>query len=197
MPRPSATHSPKDGGVYWRPGWRRPCSPWDVVQLRLYRAWGWSGVVREHGLTLVVPRCKLPFVRQPSGMGVGRVLPLGVLGPGPLSSAAGVVAVGMESLPDATPSWNCKPEADPDAHATIIWVAAPPCQDFSFITEGKGHDRERGGLFLHTINVMLEVQQLTAPRRFGFLYENVATPRRSQTPSTSNPSTCAHQTLGG
>ena len=65
-------------------------------------------------------------------------------------------------------------EADPDAHATVIWVAAPPCQDFSFVTEGKGHDGERGGLFLHTINVMLAVQQLTAPRRFGFLYENVA-----------------------
>ena len=49
-------------------------------------------------------------------------------------------------------------------------------QGFSFTTEGKGkgHDGERGGLFLHTIDVMLEVRQLTAPRRFGFMYENVA-----------------------
>ena len=43
-----------------------------------------------------------------------------------------------------------------------------------FIVGGAGHDGERGGLFLYTVNLMFEVQQLLAPRRFGFLYENVA-----------------------
>ena len=49
----------------------------------------------------------------------------------------------------------------------------PPCQDFSRITEGPGHQGERGGLFLTTVTLMQDVKRLTFVRRFGFLYENV------------------------
>ena len=33
---------------------------------------------------------------------------------------------------------------DPDGNAMIVWAAAPPCQDFSRITEGLDHQERKG-----------------------------------------------------
>ena len=91
--RPSATCSPRDGDV----------SP---------PAWGWTVVRRRrpawpHACSATV---QTGVCRQPSGVSIrGRLAP-DVLGAGrPLSSAAGVVAVGIDKLPHATPSWNWRP----------------------------------------------------------------------------------------
>ncbi|CAE7940311.1 unnamed protein product, partial [Symbiodinium sp. KB8] len=41
------------------------------------------------------------------------------------------------------------------------------------VTDGPGHRGDRGGLFLQTVEFMSEVRRLVAPRRFGFIFENV------------------------
>ena len=65
-------------------------------------------------------------------------------------------------------------EADPQAQATVIWTAAPPCQDFSRMrSAGPGHDGERGGLFLRTVEFQKALFDRLGPRRTAFLYENV------------------------
>ncbi|CAE7942363.1 unnamed protein product, partial [Symbiodinium sp. KB8] len=46
-------------------------------------------------------------------------------------------------------------------------------KDFSRVTDGPGHHGDRGGLFLQTVEFMSEVRRLVAPRRFGFIFENV------------------------
>ena len=64
-------------------------------------------------------------------------------------------------------------KVDPWGRCLIIFSAAPPCQDFSRVTDGPGHNGARGGLFLQTVEFMTEVRRLVAPRRFGFIFENV------------------------
>ena len=69
-------------------------------------------------------------------------------------------------------------EADPDQHTTVLWTAAPPCQDFSRMrTDGPEHHGDRGGLFLHTVRLMQEVFDRLGRRRRGFLYEKVVMSR--------------------
>ena len=64
--------------------------------------------------------------------------------------------------------------ADPQAQATVIWSAAPPCQDFSRLrAAGPGHEGERGGLFLWTVEFQKALFKQLGTRRMAFLYENV------------------------
>ena len=64
-------------------------------------------------------------------------------------------------------------KVDPWTRCLVLFSAAPPCQDFSRVTDGPGHGGARGGLFLQTVEFMSEVRRLVAPRRFGFIFENV------------------------
>ncbi|CAE7203543.1 unnamed protein product, partial [Symbiodinium necroappetens] len=64
-------------------------------------------------------------------------------------------------------------KVDPWGRCLVLFSAAPPCQDFSRVTDGPGHNGARGGLFLQTVEFMSEVRRLVAPRRFGFIFENV------------------------
>ena len=84
-----------------------------------------------------------------------------------------VVQRGDISKEDAQSVVDLIGKADPNAEAVIVWTAAPPCQDFSRITDGPGHQGERGSLFLTTVELMQKIRCLSALRRFGFLYENV------------------------
>ncbi|CAE7343021.1 POLA2, partial [Symbiodinium sp. CCMP2456] len=49
-------------------------------------------------------------------------------------------------------------DADPDALALIVWCAAPPCQDFSRIGQGEGHQGDRGRLFQDSVKFMHELR---------------------------------------
>ncbi|CAE7869448.1 unnamed protein product, partial [Symbiodinium necroappetens] len=64
-------------------------------------------------------------------------------------------------------------EADPNAEAMVLWCAAPPCQDFSRIAKGAGHQTERGRLFEDSVAFMDELRSVLRQHRFAFLYENV------------------------
>ncbi|CAE7897784.1 unnamed protein product, partial [Symbiodinium necroappetens] len=64
-------------------------------------------------------------------------------------------------------------EADPNAEAMILWCAAPPCQDFSRIAKGAGHQGDRGRLFEDSVAFMDELRAILRQHRFAFLYENV------------------------
>ena len=50
-------------------------------------------------------------------------------------------------------------------------VRRPPCQDFSRIAKGAGHQGDRGRLFEDS--VMDELRSILRQHRFAFLYENV------------------------
>ena len=62
---------------------------------------------------------------------------------------------------------------DPDGQCIVLFIAAPPCQDFSRIGDRAGHQGERGYLFNSTAEFIAELRGLAAPRRFGVLVENV------------------------
>ncbi|CAE7477634.1 PUB3, partial [Symbiodinium sp. CCMP2456] len=64
-------------------------------------------------------------------------------------------------------------DADPDALALIVWCAAPPCQDFSRIGQGEGHQGDRGRLFQDSVEFMHELRARVPKHRFGCLDENV------------------------
>ncbi|CAE7897502.1 unnamed protein product, partial [Symbiodinium necroappetens] len=64
-------------------------------------------------------------------------------------------------------------EADPNAEAMVLWCAAPPCQDFSRIAQGAGHQGEHGRLFEDSVAFMDELRSALRQHRFAFLYENV------------------------
>ncbi|CAE7860723.1 unnamed protein product, partial [Symbiodinium necroappetens] len=64
-------------------------------------------------------------------------------------------------------------EADPNAEAMVLWCAAPPCQDFSRIAKGAGHQGDRGRLFEDSVAFMDELRSVLRQHRFAFLYENV------------------------
>ncbi|CAE7890612.1 unnamed protein product, partial [Symbiodinium necroappetens] len=64
-------------------------------------------------------------------------------------------------------------ELDPEAGCIIIFLAAPPCQDFSRVGDREGHAGNRGYLFNFTADFIDELRPLLAPRRFGVLVENV------------------------
>ncbi|CAE7894086.1 unnamed protein product, partial [Symbiodinium necroappetens] len=64
-------------------------------------------------------------------------------------------------------------EADPNAEAMVLWCAAPPCQDFSRIAKGVGHQGDRGRLFEDSVAFMDELRSILRRHRFAFLYENV------------------------
>ena len=55
----------------------------------------------------------------------------------------------------------------------ILFTAAPPCQDFSRVGDRDGHAGNRGYLFNFTAAFLDELRRRLAPRRFGFLVENV------------------------
>ena len=55
--------------------------------------------------------------------------------------------------------------------AMVVWCAAPPCQDFSRIAKGAGHQGDRGRLFEES--VADELRAALKSHRFAFLYENV------------------------
>ena len=57
-------------------------------------------------------------------------------------------------------------DADPNAEAMVVWCAAPPCQDFSRIAQGAGHQGDR-------VAFMDELRAALRSHRFAFLYENV------------------------
>ncbi|CAE7859414.1 eIF3-S7, partial [Symbiodinium necroappetens] len=59
------------------------------------------------------------------------------------------------------------------AECIIIFTAAPPCQDFSRVGDRDGHAGNRGYLFNFTAEFLDELRRRLAPRRFGFLVENV------------------------
>ena len=61
----------------------------------------------------------------------------------------------------------------PDGQCMVIFIAAPPCQDFLRIGDRAGHQGERGYLFNFTAEFIAELRGLAAPRRFGVLVENV------------------------
>ncbi|CAE7884041.1 unnamed protein product, partial [Symbiodinium necroappetens] len=63
--------------------------------------------------------------------------------------------------------------ADPNAEAMVLWCAAPPCQDFSRIAKGAGHQGDRGRLFEDSVAFMDELRVILRQHRFAFLYENV------------------------
>ena len=54
---------------------------------------------------------------------------------------------------------------DPDGQCMVIFIAAPPCQDFLRIGDRAGHQGERGYLFNFTAKFIAELRGLTAPRR--------------------------------
>ncbi|CAE7838599.1 unnamed protein product, partial [Symbiodinium necroappetens] len=62
---------------------------------------------------------------------------------------------------------------DGQAECIIIFAAAPPCQDFSRVGDRDGHAGNRGYLFNFTAEFLDELRRRLAPRRFGFLVENV------------------------
>ncbi|CAE7346880.1 unnamed protein product, partial [Symbiodinium sp. KB8] len=62
---------------------------------------------------------------------------------------------------------------DGQAECIIIFTAAPPCQDFSRVGDRDGHAGNRGYLFNFTAEFLAELRRRLAPRRFGFLVENV------------------------
>ena len=63
---------------------------------------------------------------------------------------------------------------DPHQKCMVLWMAAPPCQDFSRVREDRpGHTGDRGGLFMHTVRLMQEVFKGTGNRPTGYIYENV------------------------
>ena len=64
-------------------------------------------------------------------------------------------------------------DADPNAEAMVVWCAAPPCQDFSRIAQGAGHQGDRGRLFEEFVAFMDELCAALKSHRFAFLYENV------------------------
>ncbi|CAE7887796.1 unnamed protein product, partial [Symbiodinium sp. KB8] len=64
-------------------------------------------------------------------------------------------------------------DADPNAEAMVVWCAAPPCQDFSRIAQGAGHQGNRGRLFEESVAFMDELRAALKSHRFAFLYENV------------------------
>jgi hypothetical protein len=65
-------------------------------------------------------------------------------------------------------------QADPSGDCMVLWVAAPPCQDFSRVLEARpGHEGDRGRLFSDAIEFMDGIRKLIPGRRFGYLYENV------------------------
>ena len=64
-------------------------------------------------------------------------------------------------------------DADPNAEAMVVWCAAPPCQDFSRIAQGAGHQGDRGRLFEESVAFMDELRAALKSHRFAFLYENV------------------------
>ena len=53
---------------------------------------------------------------------------------------------------------------DPDGQCMVIFIAAPPCQDFLRIGDRAGHQGERGYLFNFTAKFIAELRGLTAPR---------------------------------
>ena len=55
----------------------------------------------------------------------------------------------------------------------VLWCAAPPCQDFSRIAKGAGHQGDRGRLFEDSVAFMDELRAIFRQHRFAFLYENV------------------------
>ena len=62
---------------------------------------------------------------------------------------------------------------DAQAECMILFTAAPPCQDFSRVGDRDGHAGNRGFLFNFTAEFLDELRRRLAPRRFGFLVENV------------------------
>ena len=62
---------------------------------------------------------------------------------------------------------------DAQAECMILFTAAPPCQDFSRVGDRDGHAGNRGYLFNFTAEFLDELRRRLAPRRFGFLVENV------------------------
>ncbi|CAE7866773.1 unnamed protein product, partial [Symbiodinium necroappetens] len=64
-------------------------------------------------------------------------------------------------------------DSDPHAEAMVVWCAAPPCQDFSRIAQGAGHQGDRGRLFEESVAFLDELRAALKSHRFAFLYENV------------------------
>ena len=62
---------------------------------------------------------------------------------------------------------------DSQAECMILFTAAPPCHDFSRVGDRDGHAGNRGYLFNFTAEFLDELRRRLAPRRFGFLVENV------------------------
>ena len=62
---------------------------------------------------------------------------------------------------------------DPHARACVLWAAAPPCQDFSRVASGQGHDGERGGLFLVAADFYEELKAELPDHVVVSLWENV------------------------
>ena len=68
---------------------------------------------------------------------------------------------------------RCRRSGSPEREAMVVWCAAPPCQDFSRIVQGAGHQGDRGRLFEESVAFMDELRAALKSHRFAFLYENV------------------------
>ena len=64
-------------------------------------------------------------------------------------------------------------DADPNAEAMVVLCAAPPCQDFSHIAQGAGHQGDCGRLLEESVAFMDELRAALKSHRFALLYENV------------------------
>ena len=58
-------------------------------------------------------------------------------------------------------------DSDPNAEAMVVWCAAPPCQDFSRIAQGAGHQGDRGRLFEESVAFMDEPRATAATGATG------------------------------
>ncbi|OLP83053.1 hypothetical protein AK812_SmicGene36237 [Symbiodinium microadriaticum] len=71
------------------------------------------------------------------------------------------------------PGLSCRGDLNDDDPAKVRDGEGRSLGTSSRVTDGPGHHGDRGGLFLQTVEFMSEVRRLVAPRRFGFIFENV------------------------
>ena len=65
-------------------------------------------------------------------------------------------------------------QVDPEQRCAVIWIAAPPCQDFTPVRDAPpGHSGSRGSLFLQSDNFWKAIAEKLGSRPTGWMYENV------------------------
>ena len=65
-------------------------------------------------------------------------------------------------------------QVDPEQRCAVIWIAAPPCQDFTPVRVAPpGHSGSRGSLFLQSDNFWKAIAEKLGSRPTGWMYENV------------------------